>query len=228
MLYEQVLLIITNFQFHYMPVKTESTIYNFTCPMTERIFQTSFWLPTVQRRSLFHPLSTYPNHNILPEAGVVTHAFNPSPREAKADGYLSSRPASPTEFVPGYPGLHRKILFQKGVGVEKNKNQMNKYHNSKQADTLWSWNIIRSYSSSEEAIIINVNTNHGNTIPLHYNVTAYSYPSLTWIPTAPPRFQTHTSNANCAQEKARNQRYNNLQWTILKIPYHGQILQTDS
>jgi hypothetical protein len=34
--------------------------------------------------------------------GVVAHAFNPSTREAEADGFLSSRPAWSTKWVPGY------------------------------------------------------------------------------------------------------------------------------
>jgi hypothetical protein len=33
--------------------------------------------------------------------GVVAHAFNPSTREAEAGGFLSSRPAWSTEWVPG-------------------------------------------------------------------------------------------------------------------------------
>jgi hypothetical protein len=36
----------------------------------------------------------------------VAHAFNPSTREAEAGGFLSSRPAWSTEWVPGQPGLH--------------------------------------------------------------------------------------------------------------------------
>jgi hypothetical protein len=32
---------------------------------------------------------------------VVAHAFNPSTREAEAGGFLSSRPAWSTEWVPG-------------------------------------------------------------------------------------------------------------------------------
>jgi hypothetical protein len=44
---------------------------------------------------------------------VVAHAFNPSTWEAEADGFLSSRPAWSTEWVPGQPGLHRETLSQK-------------------------------------------------------------------------------------------------------------------
>jgi hypothetical protein len=38
--------------------------------------------------------------------GVVAHAFNPSTWGAEAGGFLSSRPAWSTEWIPGQPGLH--------------------------------------------------------------------------------------------------------------------------
>jgi hypothetical protein len=38
------------------------------------------------------------------------HAFNPSTREAEAGGFLSSRPAWSTKWVPGQPGLYRETL----------------------------------------------------------------------------------------------------------------------
>jgi hypothetical protein len=38
---------------------------------------------------------------------VVAHAFNPSTWEAEAGGFLSSRPASSTEWVLGQPGLFK-------------------------------------------------------------------------------------------------------------------------
>jgi hypothetical protein len=41
---------------------------------------------------------------------VVAHAFTPSTREAEAGGFLSSRPAWSTKWVPGQPGLHRETL----------------------------------------------------------------------------------------------------------------------
>jgi hypothetical protein len=44
---------------------------------------------------------------------VVAHAFNPGTREAEAGGFLSSRPAWSTEWVPGQPGLHRETLEKK-------------------------------------------------------------------------------------------------------------------
>jgi hypothetical protein len=53
----------------------------------------------------------------------VAHAFNPSTREAEAGGFLSSRPAWSTEWVPGQPGLHRETLEKlpsealRGLGI---------------------------------------------------------------------------------------------------------------
>jgi hypothetical protein len=44
---------------------------------------------------------------------VVGHAFNPSTWEAEAGGFLSSRPAWSTKWVPGQPGLHRETLSRK-------------------------------------------------------------------------------------------------------------------
>jgi hypothetical protein len=54
--------------------------------------------------------------------GVVAHAFNPSTREAEAGGFLSSRPAWSTEWVPGQPGLHREALSRKTKKKQKNPN----------------------------------------------------------------------------------------------------------
>jgi hypothetical protein len=44
---------------------------------------------------------------------VIAKAFNPNTREAEAGGFLSSRPAWSTEWVPGQPGLYRETLSQK-------------------------------------------------------------------------------------------------------------------
>jgi hypothetical protein len=44
---------------------------------------------------------------------VVSHAFNPSTWEAGAGGFLSSRPAWSTEWIPGQPGLYRETLSRK-------------------------------------------------------------------------------------------------------------------
>jgi hypothetical protein len=44
---------------------------------------------------------------------VVAHIFNPSTWEAEAGGFLNLRPAWPTEWVPGQPGLYRETLSWK-------------------------------------------------------------------------------------------------------------------
>jgi hypothetical protein len=75
--------------------------------------------------------------NILPqkqktscEPGVVTHAFDPSTWEAEAGGFLSSRPAWSTKWVPGQPGLHRETLSW------KTNKQTNKQTNRKKENFL--------------------------------------------------------------------------------------------
>jgi hypothetical protein len=47
------------------------------------------------------------------QPGVVVHAFSPSTRKAEASGFLSSRPAWSTKWVPGQPGLYRETLSRK-------------------------------------------------------------------------------------------------------------------
>jgi hypothetical protein len=48
---------------------------------------------------------------------VVAHTFNPSTWEAEWSGFLSSRPAWSTKWVPGQPGLYRETLPQKKKGI---------------------------------------------------------------------------------------------------------------
>jgi hypothetical protein len=55
--------------------------------------------------------------------GVVAHAFNSSTREAEAGGFLSSRSAWSTKWVPGQPGLHRETLSRK---TKKKKKEIKK------------------------------------------------------------------------------------------------------
>jgi hypothetical protein len=50
---------------------------------------------------------------VYTEPGVVVHAFNPSTWAVEAGGFLSSKPAWSTEWVPGQPGLHRETLSRK-------------------------------------------------------------------------------------------------------------------
>jgi hypothetical protein len=49
---------------------------------------------------------------LLDHQGMVAHAFNPSTREAEAGGFLSSRPAWSTKWVPGQE-LYRETLSRK-------------------------------------------------------------------------------------------------------------------
>ena len=56
---------------------------------------------------------------------MVAHTFNPSTWEAEAGGFLSSRPAWSTEWVPGQPGLQRNP-------VSKNKTKPKKQKQTKQ------------------------------------------------------------------------------------------------
>jgi hypothetical protein len=49
---------------------------------------------------------------------VVAYSFNPSTWEAEAGGFLNSRPAWSTEWVPGQPGLHRETLSQKKIKIK--------------------------------------------------------------------------------------------------------------
>jgi hypothetical protein len=68
------------------------------------------------------------------QPGVVVHAFNPSSWEAEAGGFLSSRPAWSTEWVPGQPGLHRETLSRKTKQKTKTKNKKPK---TKTKQTEW-------------------------------------------------------------------------------------------
>jgi hypothetical protein len=57
---------------------------------------------------------------------VVVDAFNTNTREAEAGGFLSSRPAWSTEWVPGQPGLHRETLSQKNQKKKTKKKKKKK------------------------------------------------------------------------------------------------------
>jgi hypothetical protein len=56
----------------------------------------------------------------------VVHAFNPSTWEAEAGGFLSSRLAWSTKWVPGHPGLYRETLSRKKEKKISIKNNINK------------------------------------------------------------------------------------------------------
>jgi hypothetical protein len=50
---------------------------------------------------------------------VVAHAFNSSTWEAEAGGFLSSRPAWSTKWVPGQPGIYRETLSRNPLPPKK-------------------------------------------------------------------------------------------------------------
>ena len=55
------------------------------------------------------------------QPGVVAHTFSPSTREAEAGGFLRSRTAWSTKWVPGQPGLYRETLSRKTKQKQKQK-----------------------------------------------------------------------------------------------------------
>jgi hypothetical protein len=57
---------------------------------------------------------------------MVAHAFNPSTWEAEAGGFLSSRSAWSTKWVPVQPGLHRETLSGKQTNNKQTKNKKKK------------------------------------------------------------------------------------------------------
>ena len=57
---------------------------------------------------------------------MVAHTFNLSTWEAEAGGFLSSRPALSTEWVPGQPGLHRETLSRKTKEQKQKQKQKQK------------------------------------------------------------------------------------------------------
>ena len=72
------------------------------------------------------------------QLGVVAHAFNPSTWEAEAGGFLNSRPAWSTEWVPGQPGLHRETLSRKTKPnqTKNTKTKQNKKNGSMPSSSL--------------------------------------------------------------------------------------------
>jgi hypothetical protein len=59
---------------------------------------------------------------------VLAHAFNPSTWEGEAGGFLSSRPAWSTEWLPG---LNRETLSRKNKKQNKTKQNKTKQKNKK-------------------------------------------------------------------------------------------------
>jgi hypothetical protein len=60
----------------------------------------------------------------------MAHAFNPSTWEAEAGGFLSSRPAWSTKWVPGQPEIHRETLSWKTKQNKKTTKKNVQKHNS--------------------------------------------------------------------------------------------------
>jgi hypothetical protein len=60
---------------------------------------------------------------------MVAHAFNPSTPEAEAGGFLSSRPAWSTEWVPGQTGLYRETVSWKTKNKKTKKQNKTKTQN---------------------------------------------------------------------------------------------------
>jgi hypothetical protein len=74
---------------------------------------------------------------------VVTHAFNTSTPEAEAGGFLSSRPAWSTKWVPGQPELYRETLSRKQT--------------NKQTPHVFHWDPVSPFLSyAELPLILNI------------------------------------------------------------------------
>jgi hypothetical protein len=70
---------------------------------------------------------------------VVAHAFNPSTWEAEEGGFLSSRPAWSTKWIPRQLGLHRETLSRK----------TNKQTNKRRGETWSSGGLISPEEDAE-------------------------------------------------------------------------------
>ena len=82
------------------------------------------------------------------QKNVVAHAFNPSTQEAEAGGFLSSRPAWATKWVPGQPGLYRETLSQK---TKKPKNKQKT--KTKKTLYLGSWSKTHSFLKKKKSLV---------------------------------------------------------------------------
>jgi hypothetical protein len=66
---------------------------------------------------------------------MVAHAFNPSTWEAEAGGFLGSRPAWSTKWVPGQPGIYRETLSWKKQSKNKQTKKPETKTKTKQKDS---------------------------------------------------------------------------------------------
>ena len=62
----------------------------------------------------------------------MAHTFNPSTWETEADGFLSSRTAWYTEWVPGQPGLQKETLSRKTKQNKQTNKKGSIYYQRKQ------------------------------------------------------------------------------------------------
>ena len=62
---------------------------------------------------------------------MVAHAFNPRIWDAEAVGFLKSRRACSTKWVPGHPELHRETLSQKNKKQKTTNKKQKKKENEK-------------------------------------------------------------------------------------------------
>jgi hypothetical protein len=89
--------------------------------MERDLHSLDFWVI----ETLLHE-TTYKPKDYEQRWALVAHTFNPSTQEAEAGGFLSSRPAWSTEWVPGQPGLHRETLSGKNQPTNQPNKQTNK------------------------------------------------------------------------------------------------------
>jgi hypothetical protein len=93
----------------------KARMLNLQSSYLERKSQKRTWLNSAS----FKWLHFYFLEKDLFKPGMVAHAFNSSTREAEAGGFLSSRPAWSTKWVPGQPGLYRETLSWKQTNKQK-------------------------------------------------------------------------------------------------------------
>jgi hypothetical protein len=97
---------------------------------------------------------------------VVVHAFNPSTWETEAGGFLNSRPARSTKWVPGQPGLYRETLSRK-TKTKKQKTK-NKQTNKKLPNPIFN----RNWTSYKTSNLPSMSSSSGHEIVLSPSLSA--------------------------------------------------------
>jgi hypothetical protein len=119
-------------EYHYVPtpqvLETALRILLVSCRWHKGVIQTTQWLsqPFSGGRTfpITEKLTAMPaTLNYALSRAVVAHDFNPSTWEAETGGFLSSRPAWSTKWVPGQPGLYRETLSQTNKQTNKQQQQ---------------------------------------------------------------------------------------------------------